>query len=260
MFNSGSGPPVVVIPGVQGRWEWFRPALERLATRCRVTSYSLCGDFGSGLRRDPALGFENDLRQLDAILARHPDPVALCGVSYGGIVAMRYAATRPGRISSLIVVSAPAPGWSPNPVQQLYLRRPWLNAPRFVVTSPMRLWPEIHAACGSTARGLAFITRYGLRAARHPMIPGLMASRIRAQQAVDFTDDLGVIRVPTLVITGEPALDRVVPVDSTRQYAARIQGAKYVMIDRTGHIGLMTRPAVFARTVSDFVHEHADDH
>ena len=260
MFISGSGPDLVVIPGLQGRWEWFRPALQGLARRCRVTSYSLCGDFGSGLRRDPALGFENDLRQLDAILEQRQGPVALCGVSYGGVVAMRYAATRPRRVSSLIVVSSPDPGWTPNPIQQLYLRRPWLNAPRFVLTSPLRLWPEIHAACGSTARAVGFITRYGLRATRHPMIPGLMAARIRDQQSVDFTADLGTIRVPALIVTGEPALDRVVPVESTRQYAARIPGAKYVMIERTGHIGLMTRPDIFARVVSDFVHEHADHH
>jgi 3-oxoadipate enol-lactonase len=260
MFMSGSGPPVVVIPGLQGRWEWFRPALEGLARRCRVTSYSLCGDFGSGRRRDPALGFENDLRQLDAILDRQPGPVTLCGISYGGVVALRYAATRPERVASLVLVSSPAPGWSPNAVQQLYLRKPWLNAPRFVLSSPMRLWPEILAACGSTAAGLAFITRYGLRAARHPMIPGVMASRIKEQQSVDFMDDPDAIRVPTLVISGEPALDRVVPVESTRQYASKIRGAKYVMIERTGHIGLMTRPDDFARTVSDFVHEHADHH
>jgi pimeloyl-ACP methyl ester carboxylesterase len=92
------------------------------------------------------------------------------------------------------------------------------------------------------------------------MIPGVMASRIKEQQSVDFMDDPDAIRVPTLVISGEPALDRVVPVESTRQYATKIRGAKYVMIERTGHIGLMTRPEDFARTVSDFVHEHADHH
>jgi 3-oxoadipate enol-lactonase len=260
MFTAGSGPPLVVIPGLQGRWEWFRPALESLATRCRVTSYSLCGDLGSGSRWDPALGFENDLRQLDAILERFPGPVALCGVSYGGFVASRYAAARPGRVACLIVVSSPAPGWKPNPIQQQYLRRPWLNAPRFVLSSPMRLWPEIRSACGSAGHGLAFIVRYGLRAARHPMIPGLMARRIREQQRLDLSEDLSRIHLPTLVVSGEPTLDRVVPVESTRQYAERIPGAKYVMIERTGHIGLMTRPDAFARIVAQFVHEHAHDH
>ena len=92
------------------------------------------------------------------------------------------------------------------------------------------------------------------------MLPGLMASRIREQQRVDLTPDLPAISAPTLVVSGEPELDRVVPVDSTRQYAARIRSAKYVMIERTGHIGLMTQPDTFARIITDFVIEHADHH
>ena len=90
------------------------------------------------------------------------------------------------------------------------------------------------------------------------MQPGLMAARIREQQRVDLSADLPAVTAPTLVISGEPALDRVVPVDSTRQYADRIAMAKYVMIERTGHIGLMTRPDVFARLITDFVNEHAN--
>jgi pimeloyl-ACP methyl ester carboxylesterase len=226
-----------------------------------VTSYSLCGDLGSGWKRDPALGFENYLRQLDAVLERTSGRVALCGISYGGFVALRYAATRPKRIASLILVSSPAPGWAPNAPnarQQTYLRRPWLNAPRFVLSSPLRLWPEIHTACESTPRALGFIARYGYRAAVHPMIPGLMAARIREQQGMDFTADARAIHRPALIVSGEPELDRVVPVTSTRQYGSMIDGARYVMIERTGHIGLMTRPAAFAKTITEFVHEHAD--
>ena len=29
MFDRGNGPPVVVVPGLQGRWEWAKPALTR---------------------------------------------------------------------------------------------------------------------------------------------------------------------------------------------------------------------------------------
>ena len=47
-FDRGSGPPVVVVPGLQGRWEWVRPALDDSRRRCRAISYSLCGDIGSG--------------------------------------------------------------------------------------------------------------------------------------------------------------------------------------------------------------------
>jgi 3-oxoadipate enol-lactonase len=257
VFFAGSGPPVVVIPGIQGRWEWFGPALTALAARCHVSSYSLCGDLGCQWRRDPALGFENYLRQLDAIVERTAARVAICGVSYGGFIALRYAATRPAHVSALILASAPAPGWTPSALQRRYLDHPWRAAPAFVLSSPIRLWPEIRAAFDTPLQRMAFGGRYALRVAMAPMIPGLMSQRIIEQQAIDFVPDARAVRAPTLVVTGEPGLDRVVPVESTRQYLTLIDGARYVILERTGHIGLVTRPRAFAAIVSEFVHQHA---
>jgi pimeloyl-ACP methyl ester carboxylesterase len=54
-------------------------------------------------------------------------------------------------------------------------------------------------------------------------------------------------------MTGEPHLDRVVPVSSTLEYVKLIAGARHVTLPRTGHMGLMLRPEVFAEAVSAFV-------
>ena len=90
MFDRGTGRPLLVIPGVQGRWEWMRPALDALSGSCRTLSYSLCGDLGSGTRMDPSLGFDVFARQIDDVLAQaNLARVALCGVSFGGAVAAR---------------------------------------------------------------------------------------------------------------------------------------------------------------------------
>ena len=76
------------------------------------------------------------------------------------------------------------------------------------------------------------------------MIPSLMAARVTLQQSLDFAPDCARVTAPTLVVTGEDGLDRVVPADVTRRYATLIPGARYVKIERTGHIGLLTRPAI----------------
>lgn len=254
IYDRGSGPPLIVVPGVQGRWEWFRPALDELTSRCRTISYTLAGDIGSGRALDPALGFDNYLRQLDEVFAQAGlTRAAVCGISYGGLVALRYAACRPARVSALILASAPSPGWSPNPAQRAYIDRPWLRAPKFVVTSPLRVWAEIRAAHDSSAAALAFLARYGLRVAAAPMIPSLMAHRIREQQHTDFSADCPAVRAPTLVISGEPHLDRIIPAESTRRYAELIPGARYIQLERTGHLGLVTRPGAWAGAVADFV-------
>src|SRR5207248_10905919 len=137
MFDEGSGRPVVVIPGVQGRWEWMRPALRALARRCRTISTSLRN----------ARTFDDLAAQVDAVLdALGIDSAAVCGVSFGGLVAVRYAASRRARTKALVIVSAPSPSWRPSAQQARYLARPWLSYPAFVATSPTRLWPEIKAS------------------------------------------------------------------------------------------------------------------
>src|SRR5215208_6942433 len=70
VFDNGCGPAVIVIPGVQGRWEWMLPGLRALSKRCRTVSYTLSGDFGSGMKFDSALGFDNFVRQLDGLFER----------------------------------------------------------------------------------------------------------------------------------------------------------------------------------------------
>ena len=259
VFDQGNGTALIVIPGVQGRWEWMKPALTELAKRCRAVSYTLCGDIGSDVKFDPALGFDNFVRQLDRVFERRGiDRAALCGVSYGGLIALRYAALRPERVTSLVFVSSPAPGWVPNGRQQRYLAHPWRSTPAFVMTSPLRLWPEIKAAYDTTRERLAFSLRHGLRVMSAPVIPPRMATRVTMQQQLDFAPDCQRIKVPTLIVTGEDGLDRVVPVEVTRQYRQLIPGARYVQIKRSGHIGMLTHPAQFADIVTGFI--HGNDH
>jgi pimeloyl-ACP methyl ester carboxylesterase len=54
-------------------------------------------------------------------------------------------------------------------------------------------------------------------------------------------------------VTGEPDLDQVVPVAHTLGYSRLLPGAETVQLPRTGHLGVVTRPDVFASVVSEFV-------
>jgi pimeloyl-ACP methyl ester carboxylesterase len=254
MFDQGQGPPIVVVPGVQGRWEWLAPALAALARRHRVISYTLAGDFGAGARYRPAAGFDNYLVQLDGVLDRaRIDQATLCGVSYGGLIALRYAATRRHRVSSLVIVSSPAPGWKPTAQQQRFVSRPWVSAPAFVLTAPRRLYPEVRAAYPGWRSRMGFALVHGFRVLRAPAIPSAMAARVTLQQSMDFRNDCARVAAPTLVITGEEPLDRVVPVGITRRYASLIPGARLATIERTGHLGTVTRPERFAELVGAHV-------
>lgn len=243
MFDKGDGPPIVLIPGMQGRWEWMAPALRALAKCCRAISYSLRGR-----------SFDDLIAQVDEALdAAHVRAAAIGGVSFGGMVAIRYAAVRPERTTALVIVSTPSPRWRPSPTQERYLAEPWKSTPEFVATTWDRLGPEIKAACDDWSKRLTFCAGHALRILTAPAIPAHMAERIKMRDEVDLTAECKRIAAPTLVISGEPGLDRVVPVDSTRRYTELIPGARYVMIERTGHLGLVTRADRFAEVVCGFI-------
>jgi 3-oxoadipate enol-lactonase len=244
MFDAGSGPPLVVIPGVQGRWEWMRPALRSLARRCRVISYSL----------GAARTFDDLVTQVGAVLDRQGvGTAAICGVSFGGLVAVKFAAARPERARALVIASTPSPGWIPSAAQARYLARPWLSTPAFLATAPGRMWPEIAAAIPGAWPRLRFCADHAGRILAAPIVPAQMAARMKLKPGPELEGDCARVRARTLVISGDPALDRVVPAASTREFVALIRGARYAMMDGTGHIGLVTQPDRFARIVGDFV-------
>jgi len=258
IYDKGTGPAVIVVQGLHGRWEWTRRALEALARHCRVLSYSLPGDFGSDHTYERDRGFENYMRQLaDVMASARVERAAVVGISFGGFVARHFAAVHPERLSALVLASAPGPGWTPNPRQAKWLSRPWISAPVFVASSPFRVWPEVRAALGGLGPSMAFLARQGLCALASPAIPSLMSARIRDARALDAEADCARITVPTLVISGDEQLDRVVPVETTRRYASMIRGARYEVMNATGHLGVLTQPERFARLVGDFVHANS---
>ena len=259
IVDRGSGTPVVVIPGVQGRWEWMKPGIDALAERCRVITFSLADEPSAEARFDEALGFWNYVEQVkEALDARGIDRAAVCGVSLAGPIAAAFAARYPGRVSSLILVSAVPVAWRPDARTSFYLRHPWLLSPLFCLGS-VRFYGEIAAANDTWWSGIGAACGAGMSVLRHMSHPGRMARRVHLLASSDvegrIEDALRRVKVPTLMVTGEEALERVVPPRLTRQYAEIWPHARVETLARTGHLGMITRPREFAALVSGFVSE-----
>jgi 3-oxoadipate enol-lactonase len=257
MIDIGRGAPVVLIPGLQGRWEWMQPTVELLAEHYRVIAFSLCDERSSDSRFDPAVGFENYVRQIGDVLDRAGlDRATLIGVSYGGLIATEFAARHPERVSNLVLASALPTDWTPDARARFYMRAPRLLSPVFVATSPMRLRPEVRAAFPVFKDRLRFMLGHGLRVARAPMSAAKMARRIQWAEVHRFAEP-SAVSAPVLVVTGEPALDRVVPVEVSARNIARLRAARHVVLPRTGHLGIITRPDRFRTVVDDFLKPRA---
>lgn len=257
VIDRGSGPPVVLMPGIQGRWEWMAPAVDALAAHCRVITFSLCDEPSSGFTFDAARGIDNYFEQLETVwTAAGLNEVVLIGVSYSGPIAAEFAARHPERVAALILVSALPPDWTPNPRAKFYLRAPRLLSPVFMLDAPIRAYREIRAALPSKWQQLQFSYGQLRRVTGAYVSPARMAARIRWNDRHQFGDPARIGR-PVLIITGEDGLDRVVPPEQTRRYLASVPHAQHAVLSGTGHLGLITKPTEFAELVSRFVNESA---
>jgi len=262
IVDRGGGTPVVVIPGVQGRWEWMQPAIDALAQRCRVVTFSLADEPSCAGCFDEGQGFASYVDQVrDALDAAGIPEATICGVSYGGLIAAAFAARYPSRTASLVLVSAPPAGWRPNARVRFYLRAPRLLTPVFMLAS-LQMYREIAAANDGVAKGMSAALRHGWCVVTHMFSPSRMARRVRLLQRVDLRQELAQLpatgyQLPTLIVTGEPSLDRIVPVAATHEYLRLWPHARLATIARTGHLGLITRPAEFASAVVPFAENAA---
>jgi 3-oxoadipate enol-lactonase len=253
VYDRGSGAPLVVIPGIQGRWEYLRSTLDMLAESFRVISIAM-DDRPTSRRLDASsrLDAMADFVAL-ALDERGIDRAAICGISFGGLVALRFAARDASHTTALILVSAPGPEWAPGRRHRIYTRAPWVFGPLFLAETPLRLRAEIAVALPRAAERRRFAWRQTRTFLTAPLSLSGMAARARLIGAASLRAECRRIAAPTLVITGEPALDRVVPVASTLEYAAEIPGARAVRLARTGHVGYLTRPPEFAAVIRSFL-------
>jgi pimeloyl-ACP methyl ester carboxylesterase len=253
LIDVGSGPPLLLIPGVQGRWEWMRLTVEALARHFRVLTFTLAGERSSGQPFDPHLGFDNFVIQIDRVLEKAAVRSAIvCGISYGGLIALRYAACRPGTVRGLVLASALAPGFKPDSRARFYMRAPRLLMPLFFAGASQRAREEVCAAFPTWRERLRFSVRQGWIVAKAPPAPRLMRDRLLLLDDVDFSVSAARVVAPTLLVTGDPGLDRVVPVAHTRQYEHLLRSVEHVQLERTGHQGTVTRPDAFATLLAAF--------
>ena len=258
IIERGQGVPVVLIPGIQGRWQYFQPAFDALSASCRAITFSLVGEPASGQRFERAAGFDELALQVDAVLDQlQVDRAVLCGVSFGGLVALRYAATRPQRTMGLVLASTPGPGFHLSRRHEIYASLPWIFGPVFLAEMPGRVGQEIAAAIEGRTERRRFAWQQVRTFLRAPLSMSRMAARARLIGGVTECDrrrnDAAAVNAPTLVVSGEPGLDHVVPATGTSEYARLIDGARAVCIERSGHLGCITRPEVFAEVIVDFL-------
>lgn len=228
----GSGPPLVILPGLEGpnanptgvgqRFEVRR--YRRFAERFTVTV----------LRRPPGLPAGSTMADLAAgaaraLRSRQGGPVDVVGVSTGGSVALQLAADHPDTVRRLVV-------WASGCRLSERGRAAQRAEARLLRSGRQR---EAQAA---SAREVAATTAGGvLMGALVRLVPSRlgpgdvedMVRTIEAEDAFDATGYLDRIAAPTLVVGG--GRDAFYGAALLRRTAAGIPGARLVLLPRAGH-------------------------
>jgi pimeloyl-ACP methyl ester carboxylesterase len=245
IVDRGAGTPIVLVPGLQGDWEYLRRAVDALSRQHRVITFSL-GDERGGL---DGLAAQVEAALDDRGLAR----AAICGVSFGGRVALRFAARHPERTNALVLVSVPGPRWHLKRSHRWCARHPIVSAPVVFPALFARMRRELNAAMPDPSQRRRLMRHQIGLVFRGCISPSRMAARALLIDWLDVKADCAAITAPTLIISGEPHLDHVVPANGTCEYAALIAGSRGVTLARTGHLGCITRPEAFADLVHEFL-------
>jgi 3-oxoadipate enol-lactonase len=226
-----------------------------MAESFRVITFSLCDEprksGGHGL--SPVTLDDFAAQVASALDSRQIERAAICGVSFGGLIALRFAAQRSKRTEALILASTPGPQWRLRPMHEICARWPRLCAPIFFAGVPGRLRAEIARAIPDPAMRRSFRWQQLATLVRAPVSPVRMGARAKLIGAANPTADCSQIAAPTLVISGEPQLDHVVSVGGTHEYQRLIVGAQLRVLECTGHLGCLTRPHAFTEIVRDFL-------
>jgi 3-oxoadipate enol-lactonase len=240
-LHGPDGAPALVLSNSLGTTQelWERQ-LSGLAERFRVLTYDHPGHGASSLPEQPYT-IEAFARSLLALLDELGlERFSFCGVSIGGMVGMALALDAPERVERLVLSCTSAYLGPPNQ---------WAERARLVRSDGVGAIADTVVGRWFTAE-LArdepeLVARFRATLAATP--PEGYARCCEALGAWDARERISAISVPTLVVAG--AEDPATPVEHADLIAARIHGARLLVLERAAHLANVERADTFTRAV-----------
>jgi pimeloyl-ACP methyl ester carboxylesterase len=230
----GEGRPLILVPGLAGSFELLGPLIRRLSRRFRVLSYHLRGeDDCFALRR--SFGLADLADDLDEFIDWHclERPIVF-GVSFGGVVALEYAARHAAGLSHLIVQGVGARfkrGLLQQVAGSVLTRYPLPSDNPFI----NQFFNVLFGRRPEPGPLADFVVRSCWRTDQ-----SVMAHRFRLVQGFDMTDRLHRVRVPTLLLAGDR--DVIVSAASLQSLQNGIDECQVARLPDCGHLVCVTRP------------------
>ena len=217
---------IVCLHGAGGQAEQWKYQIEYFSSHYRVIVPDLRGHGRSDQPRS-AYSLEEFLWDFTHMLEllKVTQPFILMAHSFGGLIALTYAAAQPQHVGKLVLI-ATAPEMHLNPLYEAVLKLP-LPMRTLERLRPM-LMPQLHAP-------LVVIKR-------------VLSSTLFPWRGWDL---LPLVRTPTLIIGGQ--FDFIVPVSVLQRMRAGLPNARFEQVRYARHLPQLERPAAVNRDIEGFI-------
>ena len=242
--QSGAGMPLVLVHGFPLDQRLWEGQLTGLSRHCRVITPDLPGFGLSG--GGESFSIESLADDLHALLQQIGAlPAVLGGLSMGGYVALAYVQKYAADLRGLILLdtraSADASLGKQARNEMIELARQQDSAAVAERMRPGLLSPQVDPQV--VARVMEMMTACPSRT--------LQQASAAMRDRPDYTEALGRIPVPTLVVVGE--LDALSPPPVAQAMQKAIPGALLAVIARAGHLSPIEQPRQVNRAIEQFL-------
>lgn len=263
--RSGLGSPVLVVHGGPGMdHTYLMPGMTGLSWTHPLILYDQRGSGRTQGDVDPStVSFDRFLADIDVMRdSLRLGKMVLLAHSWGGLLAMRYAAQHPERLHALILMNTAEPGQRYRArALEISQRRLAPDSAAFnrlmrsdalrrgdssAVNSMLRLVFRTEFADTSKANLLQI--RLDPRTTQNmSKVATLVMGPLRAYDMWNVAAD---IRVPTLIIHGTAD---AIPIDMPRELARTIRGAQLVVLEDVGHFPYIEKPNETFAAINEFL-------
>lgn len=249
--EQGSGSQTVVFAhGLLWSCRMFDEQVAALKEHYRCVAFDFRGQGQSEVTKD---GYDMETLSGDAAALIETLKCAPChfvGLSMGGFIALRLVARRPELIRSLVLLETTAdlePGENIPRYKRLAFVTRWIG-PSLVAD---RVMPIMFGQKFMTDPARAEERRLWRQRESSNHRVGISRALHGVLTRKGVSDEIGTIRVPTLIIVGDQ--DVAIPLINSQRLHEAIPGSRLVIIPGAGHTSTVEEPAAVNAAITDFL-------
>lgn len=244
--EAGEGPVLLLVHGFPLDRSMWEHQLEGLSDIRRVVAVDLRGRGKSPLEKmegSTINDYADDVAE--TVDALGVESVDLAGLSMGGYVVFAVRRRHRDKVRSIVLIDTKAEDDSPEAKEAREKTAAQITEQG---TGPLveGLLPKILAEGASEE--LKAVTR---KMFENTPPKAAAADALAMRDRLDSTPDLAKINVPSLVLHGEQ--DQIMPLESAKEMAGKILGAKLVPVPGAGHLSPLENPGAVNAAIREFL-------